>query len=188
MTEERDSPASTRAGKRRTPRKRPESEVDRKGLAAVIGGPLSELYGKGVKQEDVARQVGCGASTLRHMQHGTGTSHYGHELLTRVAKGLDLEKDELVNAFYPPVPRDPASPSGAEMTAQEIMDQLAPYLAHINAIPTIQTGISGVQKDVAGLQERLNGMARDVQEVRSQLENLIDINQPPPDPDAKTAR
>lgn len=173
MTDEPDSPASTQAGKRRVSRKRPESEVDREGLARAISDPLAKLYHEGVKQEDAARRAGCGISTLRNMQNGTGTSHYGHELLARVATGLGLPEGRLVKAFYPPAPREPAVLSDAEVTVQRVMEQLGPYLAKIDAIP-------GMQKDVEGLQERLRGMAQDVHEVRSRLEILIDISHLPP--------
>jgi transcriptional regulator with XRE-family HTH domain len=176
VTGKRDTPASTPAGKRRVSRKRPESEVDRGGLAGAISDRLAELDREGVSQAEAARRAGCGISTLRNMQNGTGTSHYGHELLTRVATGLGLPEDRLVKAFYPPVPRDPALPSDAEVMVQRLMKQLEPYLATLNAIPGMQTGISGMQKDVAGLQERLEGMACDVQEVKSRLEILVGID------------
>lgn len=180
MTDERDILASTPAGKRRGFRKRPESEVDRGNLAEAVSDRLAVLSREGVNQGQAAQRAGCGISTLRNMQNGTGTSHYGHALLTRVAKGLGLPEDQLVKAFYPPVPRDPAFSSDAEVMVQRVMSQLAPYLAKIDAIPGMQTGISGMQKDVEGLQERLKGMAHDVHEVRSRLEILVDINHLPP--------
>ena len=176
MTVERGTPASTPAGKRRVSRKRPESEVDRGGLAGAVSDRLAELAREGVSQAEAARRAGCGISTLRNMQNGTGTSHYGHELLTRVATGLGLPGDRLVKAFYPPVPRDPALPSDAEVMVQRLMNQLEPYLATLNAIPGMQTGISGMQKDVAELQQRLKVMACDVQEVNSRMEILIGID------------
>jgi hypothetical protein len=114
------------------------------------------------------------------MQNGTGTSHYGHNLLTRVATGLGLPEDWLVKAFYPPAPRDPALLSDADVMVQRVMNQLEPYLAKINAIPGMQTGILGMQKDVAGIQKRLKGMAQDVGEVSSRLKILVDINHLPP--------
>lgn len=169
MTDERD----TSAGRRRAFRKRPESEVDRGGLARAVSDRLAELGRDGVSQTEAARRARCGISTLRNMQNGTGTSHYGHELLTRVATGLGLPEGSLVKAFYPPVPRDPAFLSDAEVTVQQMMNQLEPYLAKINAIP-------GIQTDISGMQERLNGMAHDVHEVRSRLEILVDINHLPP--------
>jgi transcriptional regulator with XRE-family HTH domain len=180
VTDERGTPASTPAGKRRVFRRRPESEVDREGLAKAVSDRLAELGREGVSQAEAARRARCGISTLRNMQNGTGTSHYGHELLTRVATGLGLPEDWLVKAFYPPVPRDPAFLSDAEVMVQRVMNQLEPYLAKINAIPGIQTGISGMQREVEGLQERLKGMAYDVHEVRSRLEILVDINHLPP--------
>lgn len=180
MTDERDTPASTPAGKRRVSRRRPESEVDRAALAEVVSERLAELARQGVTQVDAAQRAKCAPSTLRHMQNGTGTSHYGHGLLRRAANGLGLPEDRLAKAFYPPVQRDPAVPSEAEVMVQRVMDQLGPYLAKINALPGMQTGISGMQKDVEGLQERLKGMADDVHEVRSRLEILVDINHPPP--------
>lgn len=178
MTDERDVPASTPTGKRRVSRKtrkRPESEVDREGLAKVVSDRLVELHHKdGVTQAEAARRAGCGVATLRHMQNGTGTSHHGHELLTRVATGLGLPKDSLTKAFYPPVRRDPAPPSEAELAVRLVMNQLEPYLAKINAIPGMQTGISGMQK-------RLEGMADDVRGVKSRLEKiLVDIYHQPP--------
>jgi transcriptional regulator with XRE-family HTH domain len=176
VTVERGTPASTPAGKRRVSRKRPESEVDRGGLAGAVSDRLAELAREGVSQAEAARRAGCGISTLRNMQNGTGTSHYGHELLTRVATGLGLPGDRLVKAFYPPVPRDPALPSDAEVMVQRLMNQLEPYLATLNAIPGMQTGISGMQKDVAELQQRLKVMACDVQEVNSRMEILIGID------------
>jgi hypothetical protein len=103
-------------------------ELDREGLARPVSDCLAELNRQGIKQEDAARQAGCGVSTLRNMQNGTGTTHYGHELLTRVAEGLGLAKDGLVE----------------------------------------------------GLQERLKGVAGDINEVRSRLEILVDINHLPP--------
>jgi transcriptional regulator with XRE-family HTH domain len=180
VTDERDTHASTPAGKHRVSRKRPESEVDRGGLARAVSDRLAELGREGVSQAEAAQRARCGISTLRHMQNGTGTSHYGHELLTRVATRLGLPEDRLVKAFYPPVPRDPAPLSDAEVTAQRVMNQLAPYLAIINAIPTMQADISGMQKDVAGLQDWLKGIAHDVHEVKSRLEIPVDINHPPP--------
>ena len=114
------------------------------------------------------------------MQNGTGTGHYGHELLKQVATGLGLPVDRLVKAFYPPLPRDPAPLSDAEVAVQQVMNQLEPYLAKINAIPGMQAGVSGMQKDFEGLQERLKGMADDVHEVKSRLEILVDINYRPP--------
>lgn len=173
MTDERDAPASTPAGKRRVSRKRSESEVDRGGLAGAVSDRLAELSREGVSQAEAARRARCGISTLRHMQNGTGSSNYGHELLTRAATGLGLPEDRLVKAFYPPVPRDPALLSDADMTVQRIMNELGPYLAKINAIP-------GMQKDVAGLEERLKGIAHDVHEVKSWLEIRVDINHLPP--------
>lgn len=168
VTDERDTPASTPDGKRRAPRKRPESEVDREGLARVVGDRMAELAREGVNQAEAARRAECGVSTLRNMQNGTGTTHYGHELLTQVATGLGLTEDRLVKAFYPPVPRNPAPLSDAEVTAQQVMNQLEPYLAKINAIPGMQTSISGMQ-------ERLSSMASDVHEVKSRLNILVDI-------------
>jgi hypothetical protein len=113
------------------------------------------------------------------MQNGTGASHYGHELLTKVATVLGLPEDRLVKVFYRPVPRDTALPSDAEVMVQRVLSQLEPYLAKINAIPGMQMGISGMQKDVAGMQEQLKGMAREVHEVKSRVEILADINHPP---------
>jgi hypothetical protein len=52
------------------------------------------------------------------MQNGTGASHYGHELLTKVATVLGLPEDRLVKVFYRPVPRDTALPSDAEVMVQ----------------------------------------------------------------------
>jgi transcriptional regulator with XRE-family HTH domain len=176
VTDERDTAASKPTGKRRVSRRRPESEVDRTGLARAISDRLAELDREGVTQAEAARRAGCGISTLRHMQNGTGISHYGHNLLTRVATGLGLPEDSLVKAFYPPVSRDPALLSDADVMVQRVMNQLEPYLAKINAIPEMQTGISGMQKDVAGVQKRLNGMAQDVAEVSSRLKILVDIN------------
>lgn len=173
MTDERGTPASRPAGKRRGSRKRPESEVNRGALAKVLSDRLAELAQEGVGQVAAAQRAGCGISTLRHMQNGTGTSHYGHELLTRVAAGLGLPEGSLVKAFYPPVPRAPASQSDAEVLVQLFRNQFEPYLAKIDAIP-------GIQKDVAGLRKRLDGMATDVHEVRSRLEGLVDINHQPP--------
>jgi hypothetical protein len=154
--------------------------VDRAGLATVVSGHLAELDRDGVNRAEAARRAGCGVSTLRNMQNGTGTSHYGHELLKQVATGLGLPVDRLVKVFYPPLPRDPASLADAEVTVQQVMNRLEPYLAKINAIPGMQTGISGMQKDFEGLQERLKGMADDVHEVKSRLEILVDINYRPP--------
>lgn len=179
MTDERDTLASTPAGKRRASRKRPESEVDREGLARVVSERLAELDRTGVGQAEAARQARCGVSTLRHMEHGTGTSHYGHELLRRVAEGLDLPEDQLVKAFYPPLSRDPAPLSDAEVMVQRVTNQLEPYLAKINAIPDMQTGIAGMQKDIAGMQKRLEGMANDVQDVKSRL-GIVDTKYSPP--------
>jgi len=173
VTDNRDSSAITPAGKRRASRKRPESEVDRAGLAMVVSERLAELGREGVNRAEAARRAGCGVSTLRNMQNGTGTSHYGHELLRQVATGLGLPVDRLVKAFYPPLPRDPASLADAEVTVQQVMSRLEPYLAKINAIP-------GIQKDFEGLQERLKGMANDVHEVKSRLEILVDISYRPP--------
>jgi transcriptional regulator with XRE-family HTH domain len=175
VTDERDTPASAPVGKRRVSRKRPESEVDRACLAKVVSDCLTNLSREGVSQSDAAKQAGCGVSTLRNMQNGTGATHYGHELLTRVAKGLGLPEDRLVKAFYRPVPRDPGSPSEVEVTVQRVMEQLAPYLAKIDAIPGIQTGISGMQKHVETFEDQLKGMAVEVHEVKSQLEILVDI-------------
>jgi transcriptional regulator with XRE-family HTH domain len=180
VTDGRHTLAGTPAGKRRVSRKRPVSEVDRGGLAGAVSDRLAELSREGVSQAEAARRAQCGVSTLRNIQNGTGTSHYGHELLTRVAAGLGLPEDLLAKTFYPPVPRDPELLSDAEVMVQRVMNQLEPYLAKINAIPGMQTGISGMQKDVEGLQERLKGMARDVHEVRSRLEILVDINHLPP--------
>ena len=176
MTDKQDSSAITPAGKRRASRKRPESEVDRAGLATVVSDRLAELSRDGVNRAEAARRAGCGVSTLRNMQNGTGTSHYGHELLKQVATGLGLSEDQLVKVFYPPLPRDPAFLGDAEVTVQQVMNWLEPYLAKINAIPGMQTGISEMQKDFEGLQERLKGMAHDVHEVKSRLETLVDIN------------
>ena len=174
MTDERDTPASRRlAGKRRASRKRPEFEVDRAGLAEAVTERLAELSREGVTRQKVAQRAPCSTSALRHMQNGTGTSHYGHELLTRVARGLGLPEDRLVKAFYPPVPRGPEALSEAEAALQRVLEKLDPYLAKINAIP-------GIQKDVEGLQERLNDMASDVRDVKSRLEILVDISYPPP--------
>lgn len=180
MTDKQDSSAITPAGKRRASRKRPESEVDRAGLATVVSDRLAELSRDGVNRAEAARRAGCGVSTLRNMQNGTGTSHYGHELLKQVAKGLGLPVGRLVKVFYPPLPRDPASLADAEVTVQQVMNRLEPYLAKINAIPGMQAGVSGMQKDFEGLQERLKGMADDVHEVKSRLEILVDINYRPP--------
>jgi transcriptional regulator with XRE-family HTH domain len=180
VTDKRDSPAITPAGKVRASRKGPESEVDRAGLAVVVSERLAELGRDGVKRAEAARRARCGVSTLRNMENGTGASHYGHELLKRVATGLGLPEDRLVKVFYPPLPRDPASLAGAEVTVQQVMSRLAPYLAKINAIPGVQTGITGMQRDFEGLQERLKGMADDVHEVKSRLEILVDINHWPP--------
>jgi hypothetical protein len=115
------------------------------------------------------------------MQNGTGTSHYGHNLLTRVATALGLPEDRLVKAFYPPIPHDPALLSDADVTAQRVMNQLEPYLAKINAIPQMQTSISEMQKGVAGMQNWLESMAKDVAKVSSQLKTLVDINHLPPE-------
>jgi hypothetical protein len=142
----------------------------------AVSDRLAELDRDGVNQTEAARRARCGVSTLRNMQNGTGTSHYGHELLKQVATGLGLPKDRLVKAFYPPLPRDPAFPADAEVTMQQVMNWLEPYLAKINAIPGMQTGISGMEKNFEGLEERLKGMARDVHEVKSRLETLVDIN------------
>ena len=162
MTDERDTAASKPTGKRRVSRRRPESEVDRTGLARAVSDRLIELDRKGVTQAEAARRAGCGISTLRHMQNGTGISHYGHNLLTRVATGLGLPEDSLVKAFYPPVSRDPVLLSDADVMVQAVMNQLEPYLAKLNAIPEMQ--------------KRLNGMAQDVAEVSSRLKILVDIN------------
>jgi transcriptional regulator with XRE-family HTH domain len=181
VTSERDTLASKPAGKRRVSRKRPESEVDRAGLATVVSDCLTELDRKGVNQAEAARRADCGVSTLRHMQNGTGTSHYGHSLLTRVATALGLPEDRLVKAFYPPIPHDPALLSDADVTAQRVVNQLEPYLANINAIPQMQTSISEMQKGVAGMQNWLESMAKDVAKVSSQLKTLVDINYLPPE-------
>lgn len=181
VTDERDTPASKPTGKRRPSRKRPESEVDRAGLARAVSDRLAELDREGVTQAEAARRAGCGVSTLRKMQKGTGDSHYGHSLLTRAATGLGLPEDRLVKAFYPPVPRDPALLSDADVVAQRVMNRLEPYLAKINAIPGMQTSISGMQKDIAGMQNWLEGMAQNVAEVISRLKTLVDINHLPPD-------
>ena len=122
MTDERDTPAIKPTGKRRVSRRRPESEVDRAGLARAVSDCLAELGRKGVTQAEAARRAQCGVSTLRHMQNGTGTSHYGHNLLTRVATGLGLPEDWLVKAFYPPAPRDPALLSDADVMVQRVMN------------------------------------------------------------------
>jgi transcriptional regulator with XRE-family HTH domain len=180
VTDVRDSSAITPAGKRRASRKRPESEVDRAGLAVVVSERLAELDREGVNRTEAARKAGCGVSTLRNIENGTGTSHYRHELLKQVATGLGLPVDRLVKVFYPPQPRDPASLSDAEVTVLQVMNQLEPYLAKINAIPAMQTGISGMQRDFEGLRERLEGMADDVHEVKSRLEILADIKHRPP--------
>lgn len=180
MTDERDTPASKPAGKRRVSRRRPESEVNRTGLATAVSDRLTELRPEGVTQAEAARRARCGVSTLRHMQNGTGTTHYGHDLLVRVATGLGLPEDCLVKAFYPPVPRDPPLPSDADVMVQRVMNQLEPYLAKIDAIPAMQTGILEMQKDVAGMQKRLKGMGQEVAEVSSQLKILVDINHLPP--------
>jgi transcriptional regulator with XRE-family HTH domain len=181
VTDERDTPASKPAGKRRVSRRRPESEVDRAGLASVVRDCLAELDRKGVTQAEAARRAQCGVSTLRHMQNGTGTSHYGHSLLTRVATALGLPEDRLVEAFYPPKPHDPALLSDAELTAQQVMIRIDPYLAKIDAIPQMQTSISEMEKGVAGMQNWLESMARDVAKVSSQLKTLVDINHLPPE-------
>ena len=176
VADKRDSSAITPAGKRRASRKRPESEVDRSGLAMAVSDRLAEMGRDGVNRTEAARRARCGVSTLRNMQNGTGTSHYGQELLKQVATGLGLPEDRLVKVFYPPLPRDPAFLGDAEVTVQQVMNWLEPYLAKINAIPGMQTGISEMQKDFEGLQERLKGMAHDVHEVKSRLETLVDIN------------
>jgi transcriptional regulator with XRE-family HTH domain len=173
VTDEQDIHASEPTVKRRASRKRPESEVNRTGLAGAVSDRLAELERKGVTQAEAAQRAQCGISTLRNMQNGTGTSHYGHNLLKRAATGLGLPEDRLVEAFYPPVPRDPTLPSDAEVMAQAVMNQLEPYLANINAIP-------GMQKDVAGMEKRLKGMAQDVAKVSSRLQILVDINHLPP--------
>lgn len=178
MTDKRDSSAVAPAGKRRAPRKRPESEVDRAGLAQAVSDRLAELGRHGGNRAEVARRAQCSVSTLRNMEKGTGTSHYGHELLERVAGALGLPEDRrpadwLVKIFYLPLPRDPASLTEAEVTAEQVMNRLEPYLTKINAIPDMQ-------KDFEGLQERLKGMADDVQEVKSRLKILVDINYQPP--------
>jgi transcriptional regulator with XRE-family HTH domain len=138
---------------------------------------MTELFrDRGVTQAEVARRAECGVSTLRHMQNGTGASHYGHELLTRVAVVLDLPPDQLVKAFYLPVPRDPAPPSDAEVAARLLMNQLEPYLAKI---PGMQEDISGMKKDVEGMRERLQSVAHDIHQVKSQVEILLEIDHPP---------
>jgi transcriptional regulator with XRE-family HTH domain len=182
VTDERDTPVSKPAGKRRVSRKRPESEMDRPGLAKAVNDCLAELAEKGVNQAEAARRADCDVSTLRNMKNGTGTSHYGHNLLRRAATGLGLPEDRLVDAFYPPLPRDPALPSDADVIVQRVMNELEPYLLKIDAIPQLQTSISEIQKDVAGLQKWLEGMAQDVaNKVSSQLKTPVDINHPPPD-------
>jgi transcriptional regulator with XRE-family HTH domain len=181
VTDERDTPVSKPTGKRRVSRKRPESEVDRAGLARAIRDCLPELDRNGVTQAKAADRAQCGVSTLRNMQNGTGTTHYGHNLLTRVATALGLPEDRLVKAFYPPMPHDPASLSDADVTAQQVMIRFRPYLAKINAIPRMRTSISEMEKSVAGMQNWLESMAKDVAEVSSQLKSLVDINYPPPE-------
>lgn len=176
MTDERDIPASKPTGKRRRSRKRPESEVNRTGLAKAVRDRLAELAREGVTQAEAAQRAGCGVSTLRHMQNGTGGSHYGHNLLRQVATGLGLPEESLVKAFYPRLQRDPALLSDADVMVQRVMNQLEPYLAKIDAIPGVQTGILGIQKDVVGMQKRLNGMAQDVAKVSARLKTLVDIN------------
>jgi hypothetical protein len=156
VTDERDIPAGKPAGKDRAPRKGPESEVDREGLARVVSERLAELAREGVNQAEAARRAGHGVSTLRTIQNGTGSSHYGHELLIEISAGLGLPADRLVKAFYPQVLRDPAYLSDAEETVRRLWSQLEPYLAKIDDIPAMQTSISGLQKDVAWLRERLS--------------------------------
>lgn len=180
MADKRDSTAITPPGKRRASRKGPESEVDRSGLAIAVSDRLAELGRDGVNRAEAARRARCGVSTLRNMQSGTGTSHYGHELLKQVATGLGLPEDRLVKVCYPPLPRDPASLADAEVTVQQVMNWLEPHLAKINAIPGVQAGISEMRRDFEGLEERLKGMADDVHEVKSRLETLVDINYPRP--------
>jgi hypothetical protein len=100
------------------------------------------------------------------MQKGTGKSHYSYELLARVADTLDLPVDRVTKAFYPPAPRDPTFPSDAELTAQQVMTQFAPYLAKIDAIPELQT-------DVAAIKACLNGVVDAINEVNDRLATVV---------------
>lgn len=200
MTDKRGTPASTPAGGRRASRKRPESEVNRKGLSELLTPLLLDLQRQGVKQAKAAEMAGCAESVLRKMKNGTGDTHYGYDLLTRAATGLGLPADQLVKTFYPTVARAPALESGTvapgtevpgpeapgtkapddEVTVQRMMSHLAPYLARIDDLPGMQASLTEVQEDVAGLRERLDVMARDVHAVRSQLEILIGTSHRPP--------
>jgi len=166
----------TPPGKQRASHKRPESEVDREGLARVVKPRMEELKKRGVNQAEVASLAKCAQSTIRNMQNGTGTSHYGHGLLMRVGEILKLpEADQLVKVFYPLAPRDPTLPSDADVTAERVVSQLEPYLADIKTIPAMQ-------EDVAVLRERLESMADDIDQVKSQLKSLVDISYPPAEP------
>jgi transcriptional regulator with XRE-family HTH domain len=181
VTDERATPVSKPVGKRRVSHKRPESEVDRPGLAKVVSKRVAELAEQGKNQAQAAALAGCSVSALRNMQNGTGTSHYRHNLLREAARGLGLPEDRLVDAFYPRLPPDPALPSETDVIVQRVMNELEPYLAKIDAIPQMQTSISEVQKGVAGMQKWLEGMAQDVaNKVSSQLKTLVDINHLPP--------
>jgi transcriptional regulator with XRE-family HTH domain len=177
VTDERATPVSKPVGKRRVSHKRPESKVDRPGLATVVSKRLAELAEHGTNQTEAANRAGCAVSTLRNMQNGTGTSHYRHDLLREAARGLGLPEDRLVDAFYPPLPPDPALPSQTDVMVQRVVNELEPCLAQM------QTSIiSEVEKGMSGMQKWLEDMAQDVaNKVSSQLKTLVDINHLPAD-------
>jgi transcriptional regulator with XRE-family HTH domain len=182
VTDQLDTPASKPTGKRRVSRKRPESDVNRPGLAKVVSKRVAELAEQGINQAQAAALSGYSVSALRNMQNGKGTSHYRHDLLREAARGLGLPEDRLVDAFYPRLPPDPALPSETDVMVQRVMNELEPYLAKIDAIPQLQTSISDMEKGVAGMQKWLEGMAQEVaNKVSSQLKTLVDINHLPPD-------
>jgi transcriptional regulator with XRE-family HTH domain len=125
-----------------------------------------ELEQQGLKRPEIAEMAGCGDSTLRRMANGTGTSRYSHQLLTRVAEGLSLPVDRVIRAFYPPTPSKPKPPTDAELAVQQIMDQAAPYLEKINAIPELQ-------KDVAAIKDGMKGMGDAIHEMNDRLASIV---------------
>jgi hypothetical protein len=174
VTNERGTPGNGPTRRRRTRRKRSESEVDRAGLASVVGPRVDELADEGVTQAEIARNAECAASTIRNMQYGKGDTHYSNGLLSKVSISLGFPEGRLVEAFYPRSRHDSVTPPDAEFATHQLMTQLAPYLAKIDAIPELQA-------DVATIKARLDGVVDAIQEVKDRVvAAALDITRPHP--------
>ena len=137
---------------KRGARRKREDELDRPGLAAVVSAYMREHQ---ISQAELVERSGVSPAYVRHIHNGTGTNQFSYEVLASIARAFGWPDRYLYHKFYRLPEEDPAAPSGAERLTQEIMTQLEPHLAKIDAI---QASLSTVMDAIHHVNNRLDAI------------------------------